>query len=169
MTLPASLKEKLSMKLNLPIVLISLASMLPLQLSASSHREAPITALDQKADITDWYCFVDPNNPSNLVMIMNVDPFLEPTNGPNYFPFDPNILYEMKIDNNHDGIPDVTFQFRFQTTINQPGVFTGFVGNLAGIPPITSLSGAGAAGLSLSQTYSVTMVTKYETQELVQG
>src|ERR1700683_3133648 len=153
MTLPASLKEKLSMKLNLPIVLISLASMLPLQLSASSHREAPITALDQKADITDWYCFVDPNNPSNLVMIMNVDPFLEPTNGPNYFPFDPNILYEMKIDNNHDGKEDISFKFRFTTEIRLPGVFTGFVGAIAGIPPITALDGNGSQGLSLRQAY----------------
>ena len=25
---------------------------------ASSHREAPITALDRSADITDWYAFV---------------------------------------------------------------------------------------------------------------
>jgi hypothetical protein len=164
-------KEKLSMKLNpLKTALFALAAaMLPMQLPASSHREAPITALDQKADITDWYCFVDPLHPDHVVLILNVDPFLEPSNGPNYFPFDPNILYEMKIDNNRDGIPDVTFQFRFTTTIQQPGVFTGFVGNLAGIPPITSLSGAGATGLSLSQTYSVTMVTKYETQDLAQG
>src|ERR1022692_1828765 len=108
--------------MKLKIALLSLASMLPLQLSASSHREAPITALDQKADITDWYCFLDPNNPTNLVMIMNVDPFLEPSNGPNYFPFDPNILYEMKIDNDHDGKEDITFQFRFKTEIRQPGI-----------------------------------------------
>ena len=31
---------------------------------ASSHREAPITALDQKADITDWYAFVIPTSRS---------------------------------------------------------------------------------------------------------
>src|ERR1700730_5468337 len=73
------------------------------QLFASSHREAPITALDQKADITDWYAFVSPDHPDHVVFILNVDPFLEPANGPNYFPFDPNILYEMKIDNDHDG------------------------------------------------------------------
>jgi hypothetical protein len=90
---------------------------------------------------------------------MNVDPFLEPSNGPNYFPFDPGILYEMKIDNTHDGVPDITFQFRFQTQLTNPGIFTGFVGNLAGIPPITALSGAGAQGLGFQQTYSITMVT----------
>src|SRR5437763_14844005 len=84
---------------------------------ASSHREAPITALDQKADITDWYAFVSPEHPDRMIMILNVDPFLEPTNGPNYFPFDPGIRYEMKVDNNNDGVEDVTFQFRFKTEI----------------------------------------------------
>ncbi len=129
------------------------------QLFASSHREAPITALDQKADITDWYCFIDPGNPNNVVMILNVDPFLEPGNGPNYFPFDPNVLYEMNIDNNHDGKPDISFQFRFTTQTNNPGVFTGYVGGIPGIPPITSLTGAGSEGLGEVQTYTVTMVT----------
>ena len=126
---------------------------------AASHREAPITALDQKADITDWFAFVSPEHPDRVIFIMNVDPFLEPSNGPNYFPFDPGILYEMKIDNDHDGVPDITFQFRFQTQLTNPGIFTGFVGNLAGIPPITSLTGDGAQGLGIQQTYSVTMVT----------
>jgi len=133
---------------------------------AASHREAPITALDQKADITDWFAFVSPEHPDRVIMILNVDPFLEPSNGPNYFPFDPNVLYEMKVDNNHDGVPDVTFQFRFKTEIRNPGVFTGFVGNLAGIPAITALDGVGSEGLGLRQTYSVTMVTKSGSQVL---
>lgn len=145
---------------TLPITaLLALAALLPVQLAASSHREAPITALDQKADITDWYAFVDPNHPDRVVMILNVDPFLEPSNGPNYFPFDPNILYEMKVDNNRDGVEDVTFQFRFTTEIRQPGVFTGLVGGIAGIPPITALDGKGSDGLNLRQTYTVTMLT----------
>lgn len=141
----------------------------PAPVLASSHREAPITALDQKADITDWYAFVSPEKPDHVVFIMNVDPFLEPANGPNYFPFDPGILYEMKIDNNHTGMPAVTFQFRFKTEITQPGIFTGYVGNLAGIPPITSLTGPGAAGLNLVQTYSVTIVTPTLKQDLGGG
>ena len=143
---------------------------------ASSHREAPITALDHAADITDFYAFVSYDHPDRVTFIMNVDPFLQPSNGPNYFPFDPSIVYQIKIDNNHDAREDVTFQFRFQTTIRAPKVFTGFVGAGNGIsapanspapvppgtpivpPAITSLSGSGAAGLSLQQTYSVNMV-----------
>src|SRR3954453_2211196 len=64
-------------------------------LSASSHREAPITALDHKADITDLYAFVSygqnqaPNTPpSSVTIIMCVDPLLEPANAPTFFPFD---------------------------------------------------------------------------------
>src|SRR5579872_2798185 len=136
---------------------------------ASSHREAPITALDQKADITDWYAFVDPGNPANVVLILNVDPFLEPSNGPNYFPFDPGILYEMKIDNNHDGLADITFQFRFKTEVRSPGTFTGFVGGIAGIPPITALDGVGSEGLNLRQSYTITMVKGNQQTDLAYG
>ena len=148
-------------KLRSAVAIMAAAFMVqPPATFAASHREAPVTALDQKADITDWFAFVSPEHSDRVVFVLNVDPFLEPSNGPNYFPFDPGILYEMKIDNNRDGIPDVTFQFRFQTQIRNPGVFTGFVGNLAGFPAITALDGDGSQGFSLRQTYSVTMVTK---------
>jgi hypothetical protein len=140
-------------------IVASLLVVQPPPTFAASHREAPITALDQKADITDWFAFVSPEHSDRVIFVLNVDPFLEPSNGPNYFPFDPGILYEMKIDNNHDGVPDITFQFQFQTQIQLPGVFTGMVGGLAGIPPITALNGDGSQGLSLRQTYSVNMVT----------
>src|SRR6185369_16485554 len=147
------MKRSISLLLTLLLMFSS-----PISVFASSHREAPITALDHTADVTDWYAFVSYNHPDKVTMILNVDPFLEPSNGPNYFPFDPNVLYEMKVDNNNDGVEDITFQFRFKTEIRLPGVFTGFVGNLAGIPPITALNGPGSEGLSLRQTYSVTMI-----------
>ena len=136
---------------------------------AASHREAPITALDHKADITDWFAFVSPEHPDRIILILDVDPFLEPSNGPNYFPFDPNVLYEMKIDNNHDGEEDIVFQFQFQSQIQMPGVFTGFVGNLAGIPPITTLDGPGSEGLNERQTYTVRMLSGGHNEELSNG
>jgi hypothetical protein len=102
-------------------------------------------------------------------MIFNVDPLLEPSNGPNFFPFDPNVLYEMKIDNDQDGVEDVVFQFRFQTEYRAPGVFTAAVGGIAGIPPITSLDGDGSEGLNLRQTYSVTMLKNGVPTDLTGG
>ena len=138
---------------------MSLFMLVPASLFASSHREAPITALDRSADVTDWYAFVSYDHPDKVTFILNVDPLLEPANGPNYFPFDDNVVYQMLVDNNQDGIPDVTFQFRFTTQIRNPNLFTGFVGGIAGIPPITSLhNGTGSEGLSLRQTYTVTMI-----------
>jgi len=136
---------------------------------ASSHREAPITALDRGADVTDWYAFVSYDHPDRVTMILNVDGLLDPANGPNYFPFDPNVLYEMKVDNNRDGAEDITFQFRFTTEIRQPGLFTGFAGNIAGIPAITALDGPGSEGLSLRQHYTVTMVKNGVATDLTAG
>lgn len=148
---------------------MALLVLVPTSLFASSHREAPISALDHSADVTDWYAFVSYDHPDRVTMILNVDGFLEPSNGPNYFPFDPNVLYEMKVDNNHDGIEDITFQFRFNTQVRQPGVFTGFVGGIGGFPQITALDGPGSEGLSLRQTYTVTMIKNGVATDLCNG
>ncbi len=141
----------------------------PLAVFTANHREAPITALDRTADITDWYSFVSYDDPSKLTMVLSVDPLLEPANGPNYFPFDPDVLYEMKVDNNHDAVEDVTLQFRFQTEQRNPGVFTGFVGGLLGIPQITALDGPGSEGLGLRQSYTVTAIRDGRTFDLSGG
>jgi len=150
-------------------LLMAVFLLVPTGMFASSHREAPISALDHGADVTDWYAFVSYNHPDRVTMILNVDGLLEPANGPNYFPFDPNVLYEMKVDNNRDGQEDITFQFRFNTEIRQPGVFTGFVGGIAGIPRITALDGPGSEGLSLRQTYTVTMIKNGIATDLTNG
>ena len=143
---------------------------------ASSHREAPLTALDRTADITDFYAFVSPDAPSSVTMILAVDPFLEPSNGPNYFPFDDSILYAMRVDNDYDAVEDVTFEFRFVTEQRLPGIPVGFAGAGNGVPApdnspapvppgtpiippaITHLDGAGSEGLGFRQRYQVTMV-----------
>jgi len=152
---------------------------------AANHREAPITAIDDEADITDVFAFVsydpdDSNASDKVTMIVNYDPFLEPGNGPNYFPFDSEILYAIRVDNDHDALEDIVFEFRFKTEIRLPNVFTGAVGALDGInapdnsppdldgnptagnpvipPAITRLDGEGSQGLSLRQFYTVTMV-----------
>ena len=161
-----------------PFLTITVAALMvvPPSTFAASHREAPITALDRTADITDFFAFVSYDNPNAVTFIMNVDPLLEPGNGPNYFPFDDNILYQIHIDNTNTALDNVVFNFRFQTEIRAPNLFQGFAGALSGInapadspapvapgtpiipPAITALDGPGAAGLSLRQRYTVTMV-----------
>ena len=80
---------------------------------ASSHREAPLIAGDPAADNTDLYAFVSPTDPNKLTIIANYVPLEEPAGGPNFFPFDPAVRYEIHIDNNGDGKGDVTYSFRF--------------------------------------------------------
>lgn len=143
---------------------------------AANHREAPITAIDRAADIADFFAFVSYDDPSKATLILNVDPLLEPANGPNYFPFDPEITYRINVDNNHDAVEDLAFEFKFETEQRLPGVFTGLVGAGAGIaapanspapvppgtpivpPAITTLDGAGSEGLGFRQKYSVTKI-----------
>ena len=52
--------HKLKKVIALAMALLMLA---PASVFASSHREAPITALDRTADITDWYAFVSYDHP----------------------------------------------------------------------------------------------------------
>jgi hypothetical protein len=137
---------------------------------AANHREAPITALDRASDITDWYTFVSYDNPNRVTLILAVDPLLEPSNGPNYFPFDPNVLYTFHVDNDQDGVGEnVKFEVRFKTEVRGPGVFTTAVGGIAGIPPITRLDGPGSEGLGLRQTYTVSLVRNGHRTDLSQG
>lgn len=142
---------------------------------AANHREAPITALDHKADITDVYAFRSYGGDltPKVTLILCVDPLLEPGNGPNYFPFDPGILYEIKVDNNNDAVADVTFQFRFTTEQRLPNLFQVFagVGNGAKAPanspaPVPAgtvivpprITTFDSPGLGQRQKYSVTMM-----------
>ena len=132
--------------------------------SGASHREAPLIALDPAADITDVYAFVSYDQANlarspddrKVTLIMNVIPGQEPSSGPNYYAFDDNVLYEIKVDNNKDGdASDVIYQFRFQTEVRSPGQF---IATLGGGPllPVSAIDGPGSEGLSRVQRYTVT-------------
>lgn len=90
---------------------------------ASSHREAPLTATDPMADNTDVYAFRSPDEPDKVTLISNFIPFQNPDGGPNFYQFDPNVVYEIHVDNNGDAVEDITFQWRFATEIRNPGTF----------------------------------------------
>ncbi|MDP2054902.1 MAG: DUF4331 domain-containing protein, partial [Acidobacteriota bacterium] len=90
---------------------------------ASSHREAPLTAQDPMADNTDVYAWVPSDEPDKVTLIANFIPFQNPDGGPNFYSFDPNVVYEIHIDNNGDAVEDITFQWRFTTEIRNPATF----------------------------------------------
>ena len=142
-------------------VLALVIGLAPTASSAASHREAPLISLDPTADISDFFMFrsYEAGQEEKVVLIMDVIPGEEPSSGPNYWNFDPSVLYTFSIDNDKDGdADDVRFEVRFKNefrgTIKDLGLFLSYVA----IPPITSLDGAGSEGLGLRQTYSVTMI-----------
>jgi len=90
---------------------------------ASSHREAPLLAQDPMADNTDVYAFVSPDAPDTVTLIANFIPFQKPDGGPNFYSFDPNVVYEIHIDNNGDAVEDVTYQWRFTTEVRNTATF----------------------------------------------
>jgi Domain of unknown function (DUF4331) len=115
----------------------------------SSHREAPEISKDPVADSTDVYAFVSPDAPDTVTLIANYIPLEGPAGGPNFYSFGDDVLYEILVDNNGDGQPDITFQFQFHTEIADRNTF------LYNVAPILSLD---SPNWNNRQFYSVATV-----------
>jgi len=122
---------------------------LPSHVLGSSHREAPLISADPQADLTDLYAFVSPDRPDTVTLIMSVNPFESAYGGPNYHSFGDDVLYEFKVDNNGDALPDVTYQYEFKTTVQNPNTF------LYNVGPINSLTDS---NWNVRQTYTLRKV-----------
>jgi len=90
---------------------------------ASSHREAPLIAEDPTADGTDAYVFRSPDKPNTVTLISNVIPGEDPAAGPNWYTFSPTARYDIYVDRNGDGKPDISWYFRFKA--GKPTAFLG--------------------------------------------
>src|SRR5712664_928062 len=89
----------------------------------SSHREAPEISQDPVADSTDVYAFVSPDRPDTVTLIANYIPLQEPAGGPNFYEFGDDVLYQIHVDTNGDGLADITYQFQFRSALRNPGTF----------------------------------------------
>jgi hypothetical protein len=121
----------------------------PSTASASSHAEAPMISQDPRADNTDLYAFVSPDRPDTVTIVANYIPLEAPASGPNFPSFDDSVLYAIHVDQNGDGVDDLTYEFRFKTATRNPNTF------LYNTGPINSLADA---DWNRPQTYSVTVV-----------
>src|SRR5438067_1164394 len=115
----------------------------------SSHREAPEIAKDPVADSTDLYAFVSPDRPHTVTLIANYIPPQEPAGGPNFYEFGDDVQYDINIDNDGDGRPDLTYRFTFTTVVRDKDTF------LYNTGPILSL---GSAAWNRRQRYTVTLI-----------
>ncbi|MBW3615475.1 MAG: DUF4331 domain-containing protein [Actinobacteria bacterium] len=92
--------------------------------TASSHREAPLTAANPLSDNVDTYSFVSPDKPDTVTLIATWIPFQDPAGGPNFYPWGANgYRYNIKVDTNGDAKPDITYRWTF-TNIDTRGTDT---------------------------------------------
>src|SRR5262249_26640769 len=107
----------------------------------------------------DFYMFrsYEPGRENFVTFIANYNPLQDAYGGPNYFTLDPKAVYEIRIDNNGDARPDLTFQFRFTNTYKNLAVNAG--GQKVAVPLINigPVDGAGD-NLNLTQSYSIDVV-----------
>ena len=114
-------------------------------LSASDHKDGPITTENPAIDIADVYAFRNPNNPANLVMVMNIHGFVPPAEA-GRVALDPTLLYEFKVDNNGDAVADRVIQARaVRAGTGQQVHFRGPAAPLVGGASSRLLPGADAA------------------------
>jgi hypothetical protein len=118
--------------------------------SGSSHREAPLSALDPTADDTDVYAYTAPDATGALTVASNWIPFEDPAGGPNFYRFDDRADYYINVDNTGDGNYDVRYQFKFKTKVRNPDSF------LYALPGVSAISDP---KLNIVQTYKVTRET----------
>ena len=126
----------------------------------SSHREAPEISKDPVADSTDVYAFVSPDKPDTVTLIANYVPLQEPAGGPNFYEFGDDVLYQIHIDNNGDGYPDISYQFRFNTDFQIPDTF------LYNTGPIEALN---SPNWNRRQFYDVSVVSGHTQRTLGTG
>ncbi|GAB3137115.1 DUF4331 domain-containing protein [Microbispora hainanensis] len=127
--------------------------------AASSHREAPLIAGDPRNDNTDVYAFVSPDKAGTVTLMANFIPFEESNGGPNFYQFDTNSQYSIKIDNNGDALPDVTYQWTFRNE-DRRGAGTFLYNN----GPVTSLDDR---NLLFRQRYTLKKISPAGTRTLV--
>ncbi|MDX6503211.1 MAG: hypothetical protein QOE29_336 [Gaiellaceae bacterium] len=118
------------------LVAASLRGHAPSGAQASSHREAPLISEDPTADNTDTYFFRSPDKPNTVTLLANWIPGEDPAAGPNWYTFSTTARYDLYVDRNGDGKPDVSYYFQFKN-----GKPVAFLGNTQQTYTVTKVVG----------------------------
>jgi hypothetical protein len=132
-------------RLTIVAALVAIAAAVPLSIG-SSHREAPLTAIDPTADDTDVYAYTAKDAPDALTVVANWVPFEDPAGGPNFYRFDERARYYINVDNTGDGKYDVRYRFKFRDKLENPESF------LYALPGVSSINDP---KLNVKQFYDV--------------
>src|SRR5215470_10101435 len=105
---------------------ISLAVPTAPPVNAADHAEATLVAGDPAADIADVFAFLDPNDNSKVVLAMDVEGFVVPSELLNLSFFSPDVTYQLQIENTGDAVADefINVTFSPQTSRSKPQTAT---------------------------------------------
>jgi len=81
---------------------------------ASDHQDTPEVELSPRMDINDVYAFPG-STPDRIALVMTTSSPITPAQSSGAS-FDPNLLYQLKVDNTGDGVEDKVFQITFSGT-----------------------------------------------------
>jgi hypothetical protein len=90
---------------------------------ASDHQDTPEVELSPRMDLNDVWVFPGSSD-SRIVLAMTLSSPLTPSTTA-AARFDPNALYQLKIDNNGDAREDLVFQILFDDSTNAQGQVVG--------------------------------------------
>ena len=129
---------------------------------ASSHAEAPFIKTRPKLDATDFYAFMsyESGREHYVTLIANYQPLQDAYGGPNYFPLNPDAIYEIHVDNDGDAVEDMTFLFDFFNGLRNDGQGLALeIGDQTVPVPLKNIGplgrGDNRAVLNVNNTYSV--------------
>src|SRR6202011_2726347 len=111
-----------------------------LPVRGSDHQDSPTVVSRPAADITDVFVYPAGDNPSNVVLQMDVSPLLTPANA-SQAALDPAVLYQFKIAHGANAGPeDMAIQLQASgtgpaQTVNVYGPFTPTAGTLSALGP----------------------------------
>ncbi len=97
-----------SLVLSLGMLLTNFGSLQTVR--AADHRDSGAVDALPEGDLTDVFAFVDPANTGNVVLILPVNPFTNPSELPS-IRFSEEFLYQFKIDNRGTAQEDTVVQF----------------------------------------------------------
>ena len=94
--------------------------------NGADHAEATLVAGDPAADLADVFAFLDPNDNSKVVLALDVEGFVVPSELLNLSFFAPDVTYRFEIENTGDAVADqfIDVTFSPQTSRSEPQMAT---------------------------------------------
>src|SRR5215813_3263515 len=121
-----SRKRKIAVAALVVIAGIALMALPARHMKGADHAEATGVAGDPGADIADVFAFLDPNDNSKVVLALDVEGFVVPSELLNLSFFSPDVTYRFEIENTGDAAPDASIDVTFspQTSRGTPQTAT---------------------------------------------